>query len=713
MNFTALISRLDTIRARTGQWIEALSAASTGWRMNRKVGLTFGAIALTMAALAMVTVGSLFVVRSSVGGVTDLSDANQALLRVQTQAIAAQGQIKDYVIRPNDKLSANVADTLDEAIGSLDDAEDGADAIGEAKSLAAVRSALEATRQSSNKIIAAQQTITQQVDKELLVRGPAIAGTLRSITEQSHQRGNANASYSAAVAQAQYLEMRVNVTRYLSDPTPATARLAKDNLLDLEDAMNVLFEQLQGSDLASHADKVILELVAYDKAFDKVIAATNLRNHEIDRTLHQTGPALATNAERIVQAINGRQGRATLAAQATSLAAVMIALLASAVGIAVALFAGVLTQRLIAQPITSMAERMRQLAAGDLAIAITGTNRTDEVGDMARAVEIFRAHAREVDERRSAALEAERREVEREQALAREREAERARVEAERHEAMLALADSFETSVRHVVESVGASARQIEDAARVVSDTAQQSGELTAGVAAAAAQASENSMVVASATEEMSLSIAEVSQQIGGAANVAQEASDRARSTDAIVGNLIADTRTIEDVVALIADVARQTNLLALNATIEASRAGDAGRGFAVVAGEIKTLAGRTAQATEEIASKIARTRDTSGMAATAITDIARTIDEISSIATVVATAMEQQKLTTAQIADTTSQAADGSQNVAVNIAKVHEGVGATGRAAQELLRAADDLNRQAETLKNAVDSFLATVRAA
>lgn len=702
MNFTALIDRLAKVRARTGQWIEALSTASTGWRMNRKVGLTFGAIALAMAALAMVTVGSLFVVRSSVGGVTDLSEANQALLRVQTQAIAAQGQIKDYVIRPDDKLSAEVAETLDEAIDSLDDAENGADAIGEAKSLAAVLSALETTRQSSNKIIAAQRTITEQVDKELLVRGPAIAGTLRSITEQSHQRGNANASYAAAVAQAQYLEMRVNVTRYLSDANPATAKVAKDNLLNLEDAMNVLFEELQGSDLARPADKVILELVAYDKAFDRVIAATNVRNQEIDRTLRATGPALASNANRIVQAINGRQGRATLAAQATSLGAVMIALLAAAAGIAAALFAGVLTQRLIARPITQMADRMRLLAAGDLAIEVTGTDRTDEVGDMARAVEIFRAHAREVDERRSAAIEAERREIEREQAL-----------EAERREAMLALADSFEASVRHIVESVGASARQIEDAARVVSDTAEQSGQLTAGVAAAAAQASESSLVVASATDEMSQSIAEVSQQIDGAANVAQQASDRVRSTDAIVGNLIEDTRTIEDVVALIADVARQTNMLALNATIEASRAGDAGRGFAVVAGEIKTLAERTAQATEGIAGKIARTRDTSGEAASAITDIAKTIDEISSIATVVASAMEQQKLATAQIAKTTNQAADGSQNVAWNIAKVHEGVDATGRAAQESLRAADDLNQQAETLKSAVDSFLATVRAA
>jgi methyl-accepting chemotaxis protein len=236
---------------------------------------------------------------------------------------------------------------------------------------------------------------------------------------------------------------------------------------------------------------------------------------------------------------------------------------------------------------------------------------------------------------------------------------------------------------------------------------------LTASVATAASQASESSLVVAAATDEMSRSIAEVAQQIEGAASVAHQASDRARSTDKIVGNLIEDTGTIESVVALIADVARQTNMLALNATIEASRAGDAGRGFAVVAGEIKTLAERTAQATEEIARKIARARDTSGQAATAITDIAKTIDEISSIATVVASGMEQQKVATVQIAQTTNQAADGSQNVAWNIAKVHEGVAATGAAAQESLRVADDLNRQAENLKSAVDTFLATVRAA
>ena len=368
MTIADLKARFGTLRARAETRVETLSEASTGWRMNRKVGITFGAIVVAMAALMIVTVGSLIVMRTSVGRVTDLSQANQALLRVQTRAVAAQGQLKDYVIRPDEKLTAQISETLEEAIDSLDDAEDGAAAMGESEALKAVRSALEGTRASADKIIAAQRVIGQQVDKELIVRGPAIAQTLKSIAKQAHDGGHANASYSAGVAQAQYLEMRVNVTRYLSDSSPATAKLAKDNLLDLEDGMNVLFEELEGTGLSSAADKVIVEVVAYDKAFDQVVASTNVRNREVDRMLRATGPAIAENAERILGAIERSQGGATLAAQATSMGAVLVALLASAAGIAVALLAGTLTQRLIARPITRMAERMRLLAAGDLSI---------------------------------------------------------------------------------------------------------------------------------------------------------------------------------------------------------------------------------------------------------------------------------------------------------------------------------------------------------
>ena len=713
METSDLTDRIKTIKREVVRHIQRLSEASTQWRMSRKVRVIFTVTAVAMATLALIAIVSLFTIRSSVGRVTDLAQANQALLRVQARSVAAQDLLKDYVIRPEERVAGEIATTLQGALDSLDGATDAADVMGQTKALQAVRSSLQATSGSATRIVAAQRTIGIQVDKELDLRGPVIADRLRHITEQTHGDGNSDASYAASVAQARYLEMRINVTRYLASPDPATAKLAKENQVDLEDAMNLLFEKLQGSPLLATADKVIIEVVAYDQAFDRVVAATRIRNREINSVLRVSGPTLAHNAERIVSAINRVQGRMTLFAQAAAIGAVTLVIVTSAIGIAIALLAGILMQRLITQPIVRMAQGMEALAAGDLGVEMTGIDRRDEVGEMARAVEIFRSNAREIDERRSAAITAERREIEREQAQVREREAERVRAESERRAAMLALADSFEASVRDIVESVGALAQQIEDDARLVSQTVDHSGRLTADVAIAATQASQNSLIVADATEEMSVSIAEVAKQIGNAAQIAHEASDSASATDAIVSDLIADTQTIEGVVTLIARVARQTNLLALNATIEAARAGNAGRGFTVVAAEIKHLAGQTAQAAKEVADKIARARGSSGLAANALTDVTRTIAQINGIAASVAVAMERQSSTTGQIANSTSQAASGSQNVAQIIAQVHDGVGATGRAAEETLRAAANLNQQADTLKISVNAFLATVRAA
>lgn len=701
------------IEGRLTHCFTRLSIASTGWRMNRKVMLIFGATGVAMATLALITIASIFAIHASVSGVTDLAKANESLLRVQTRSIIAQGLLKDYVIRPDEGTARELSETLEAALESLDNATGAAAELNRSEALTAVQASLKATRRSADRIVSSQQQIRTQIDKELDVRGPAIAAKLRRITEQAHASGNSGATYAASVSHARYLEMRVNVTRYVATPDPATARLVKANLLDLEDAMNLLFEQLEGTPMLATADQAIAEVVAYDKVFEQVVAATAIRNREVNQVLRVSGPALASNADKIIGAIEAVQGRKTFAAQASAFGALTIVLIASAGGIAIALIAGILMQRLVTRPIVRMAEEMGALAAGNLGSEMVETGRSDEVGDMARAVEIFRSNAREIDERRSAAFAAEREDIEREQARARDREAERLRAEAERRASMLALADAFEASVRHVVGSVGALAQQIEEDARLVSQTVNQSGHLTADVAVAAQQASHNSMIVANATEEMSLSIAQVATQIGSAAQIANDAANSANATDAIVGDLVADTRSIEDIVSLIAKVARQTNLLALNATIEAARAGSAGKGFAVVAAEIKQLANQTGEAAKEVAGKIARARGTSGLAATALTDIARTIGEINGIATSVASAMAQQSTTTGQIAASTSQAASGSQNVATIIAQVHGGIDATGRAAQETLTAAADLNRQAESLRVSVDGFLATVRAA
>jgi len=693
--------------------VERISVLSTGWRMSRKIRLVFGATAAAMATLALITMASLVAIHWSVGRVTDLAQGNQALLRVQTRTISAQGLLKDYVIRPDDRTADELLATLKASLDSLDDAHNAAEALGQSEALENVRTALKSTILSANRIVAAQKTISAEVSKELDVRGPLIAEKLRSITEKAHNGGNSAASYATGLAQARYLEMRVNVTRYMVEPNVATAKQVHQNQLDLEDATNLAFEELSGSPLLAAADKVIIDVVAYDTAFDRVVAATKIRNREVDRALNVSGPALARNVDRIVSAIDSAQGNTTLSAQAAAYGALMIVILASAAGILVTLIAGLLTQRLVTRPIAHMAEVMNGLASGDLAIEMAGLERSDEVGDMARAVEIFRANAHEVEERRAAALEAGREEIERQKAQSREREAERVRASGERRMAMLSLAANFEASVRGVVERVGAVSRQIEIEAKHVSQAVDESSFLAEDVAVAATQASHNSSIVATATEKMSASIADVTRQIGSAADIAKKASDSASATDAIVGDLIADTRSIEDVVALIAKVARQTNLLALNASIEAARAGSAGRGFAVVAAEIKNLANQAADATKDVAEKIARARGTSGLAANALTEIAQTLIDINSIASSVANSMAQQSATTGQIAESTGQAATGSQNVAHIVAQVSEGIGASGRAAQLTLSAAADLNCQAETLKLSVDDFLATIRAA
>jgi len=701
------------VRQKRTWLIELLSALSTGWRMNRKIQVVFGATGAAMATLALITIASLVAIHWSVGHVTDLAQANQVLLRVQTRSIAAQSLLKDYVIHPDERTAAQLIDTLNASLDSLDAAGSAAETLGQGQALENVRSALKSTRRSADRIIAAQRTISAQVDKELDVRGPLIAEKLREITEQAHQNDNNAASYATGVAQARYLEMRVNITRYLVAPTPATARQIHDNQLDLEDAMNVAFEKLAGSPLLAIADKAITEGVAYDKAFDQVVAATAVRNREVAQALNVSGPKLALSAERIITAIERVQGSTTFSAQAAAYGALTIVTIASAAGIIIALLAGTLTQRLITQPIARMAEIMGGLAAGDLTVEMAGLDRSDEVGDMARAVEIFRSNAQEVEERRTAALNAGREEIAQQQIRSREREAERKRAEGERRAAMLSLAAGFEASVRDVVERVGALAQKIEIEAKRVSQTVDDSGCLAAEVALVTTQASQNSLIVANATEKMSASIAEVTRQMESAADIAQRASDSASATDAIVGDLIADTQSIEDIVALIAKVARQTNLLALNASIEAARAGSAGRGFAVVAAEIKHLANQAADATKDVASKISRARGTSSLAANALTEIAYTLAEINGIAANVANGMAQQSTTTGQIVESTNEAANGSQNVAHIVAQVNEGIGATGRAAQQTLNAAADLNCQAETLRVSVNEFLATVRAA
>jgi len=218
---------------------------------------------------------------------------------------------------------------------------------------------------------------------------------------------------------------------------------------------------------------------------------------------------------------------------------------------------------------------------------------------------------------------------------------------------------------------------------------------------------------VAAAAEQLSTSGQEISRQIVHSASIAQSAVAQADRTNAMVEGLLEATQKIGEVMGLIQNIAAQTNLLALNATIEAARAGEAGKGFAVVASEVKLLSTQTAKATEEIADQIKAIRDATGATAGAIREIGATIAQIDEIATTIAAAVDEQSGATREIAQSVHQAAQGTQGIMQNIVGVTQASGQVGTAAELVLGSASELAVQSERLKQEVESFLATVRAA
>ena len=275
------------------------------------------------------------------------------------------------------------------------------------------------------------------------------------------------------------------------------------------------------------------------------------------------------------------------------------------------------------------------------------------------------------------------------------------------------LANTFESSIKGVVETISSSATELEASAQTMTAVADQANERSTAVAAASEEASSNVQTVAAAAEELSASISEIGRQVHQSNTICGSAVEEAKHVNATVQNLAEGAQRIGEVVALINDIADQTNLLALNATIEAARAGDAGKGFAVVANEVKSLANQTGKATEDIAAQITAIQSSTQEAVGAIQGIGTTISKINEIATAIAAAVEEQGTAIQEIARNVSQAASGTQEVSKNISGVREIAGEAGQASSHVLMAARDLNVQSERLRAEVDKFLTIVRAA
>jgi methyl-accepting chemotaxis protein len=369
----------------------------------------------------------------------------------------------------------------------------------------------------------------------------------------------------------------------------------------------------------------------------------------------------------------------------------------------------------IVKPVVGMTRAMERLAAGDNAVEIPSRDSADEIGAMAKAVEVFRHNAIERMRLETEQKEAEARGVA-EKIAAEERRLAARQAAAEREEAarkmgMRRLADEFEGAIGNIIETVSSASTELEAAAGTLTKTAENTQELSASVASASEEASVNVGSVASATEQMRSSITEIGRQVHGSSTIAADAVHQAERTDARIVALSKAAGRIGDVVKLITAIAEQTNLLALNATIEAARAGEAGKGFAVVAQEVKALAAQTAKATDEIASQIASMQTATRESVTAIKEIGDTIKKISEISAAIAAAVEEQGAATEEIARNVTSAAKGTSEVATKIADVNRGASETGSASTQVLSSARSLSNESDRLKVEVQKFLATVR--
>lgn len=407
-------------------------------------------------------------------------------------------------------------------------------------------------------------------------------------------------------------------------------------------------------------------------------------------TIETTRRHLRTIEERALQAATELRSAKDAFYESTRLVAYLLIGVGLPLGIAAS---AVLVLFGVVRPLSRLTTTVGSLAEGRLDTDVPGKERGDELGGLAKAVEVLRQNSL-----RGRAAEAEGVTL-------------RAKAEAERRAATLALADEVEQSLGAVAATLAAAATQLDGSAATVSATAEHTRTISVTAGDGAKKASASVQTVAAAAEELTATVSEISRQIDASTQATSDAATQARATDQTVGALADGARRIEEVARIIGDIAGQTNLLALNATIEAARAGEAGKGFAVVAGEVKALAAQTAKATAEVSRQIAEMQGATRAAIDAIQGIAGAVERASSIASAIAAAVEEQGAATQEIARAAGEAAHGTQTVSGGIDRVADAASEAARAVGEVRGASSEVARQGEALRGAVHELTARLR--
>ncbi|HYD71338.1 methyl-accepting chemotaxis protein [Azospirillum sp.] len=428
------------------------------------------------------------------------------------------------------------------------------------------------------------------------------------------------------------------------------------------------------AEMAGLLDAYVRGVNAYAETAAAIVQAVGAADERFQATaavLEEVRAAAAARADAHRQEVERVQDGGH-----TTMLLTMLAILAGMMG-------GVLViSRSITGPVRRLTDAMAALAQGDRAVVVPGADRRDELGAMARAVCVFQQQGAENERLRA------------------EQERQRDAAEAAKRAAMQAMAETVErdtrSAVRAIVERSGAMGRSAE----AMADAAEHVSQHSQSVAAAAGQALGNAQAVASATEELTASIGEITGRIAQASTITRRAAERGQAAQDTIQSLAGAVQQIGEVATLIQGIAAQTNLLALNATIEAARAGEAGKGFAVVATEVKSLANQTAGATDEIGRRIADIREVTRVTVETVAEITGIIGDIDAVSGSVAAAMEQQAAATQEISRNVQETSVAVREVSTRIAEVSGEAAVTGEHARTVRAAAGDVSASIDQLQ-------------
>jgi methyl-accepting chemotaxis protein len=661
-------------------------------RIRGRLYVGFGALVLFCAALASFAVWQLGAIHTQVGALTVQS---KNTIRVGEIATELQGTRRALLRYTFDQDEASFAEAEKRMSKTTDLLEEAVKTTISEERRTVYREAVKEIAELKTKRLALGDAVKQmQAGRNLLFTdGDQMAADVQKFVEAADKT---DFSHEANSLETKVLLLRVANWRMLATRDSKGLATFKTNFEKAQQQIAALEKANLPSNLAVLLAPVKASVTKYSEAFEKtgpnLLLGDELYYKAITPVIVSTiakmdsaKVAIGQAFEKIATETEDRISNTTVTQEIVAGAAVLIGLL-------IAFFVA----RGIIGPLSGLTSGMKELAGGNFGVVLPGLDRKDEVGDMAQAVEAFKVLA---EQRARDEAEAK---IKQDLDAAKQRKAD-----------MIKLADSFESAVGEIIETVSSASTELEASASTLTSTAQRAQELTTMVAAASEEASTNVQSVASATEEMTSSVNEISRQVQDSARMANEAVDQARKTNDRVSELSKAAARIGDVVELINTIAGQTNLLALNATIEAARAGEAGRGFAVVASEVKALAEQTAKATGEIGQQISGIQAATQESVNAIKEISGTIEKLSEISSTIAAAVEEQGAATQEISRNVQQAAQGTQQVSSNITDVQRGASETGSASSQVLSAAQSLSGDSNRLKLEVGKFLNSVRAA